>query len=96
MSLTTAGFPALENEDDVPPPSPLIYPELVDANLRSMLACVGDPTRLRPHIKTHKLLPIVARQVVELYQQIGASRGPSARSLEGPKFDYGSQSPGLL
>jgi D-threonine aldolase len=56
-------LPALENESDVPSPSLLIYPDRVDANLRSMIARVGGPARLRPHIKTHKLPQIVARQV---------------------------------
>lgn len=55
---------ALENEAEVPSPSLLIYPDRVEANLRSMIARVGgDPARLRPHIKTHKLPPIVERQV---------------------------------
>lgn len=63
MSRTNPEFPALENEAEVPSPSLLIYPDRVDANLRSMIARVGDPARLRPHIKTHKLPQIVARQV---------------------------------
>lgn len=54
----------LENEADVASPALLVYPERVEENLRRMLAHVGgDPSRLRPHIKTHKLAPIVARQV---------------------------------
>ena len=53
----------LTNEAEVPSPSLLIHPERVDENLRRMIAIVGDRTRLRPHIKTHKLAPIVARQV---------------------------------
>jgi D-threonine aldolase len=60
---SSAATMRLENESDVPSPSLLIYPDRVDANLRSMIARVGDPARLRPHIKTHKLPQIVARQV---------------------------------
>lgn len=51
------------NEGATASPALLIYPERVDANLRAMLARVGDPARLRPHIKTHKLPQIVTRQV---------------------------------
>ena len=40
-----------------------MYPERVDTNLQRMIARVGDAARLRPHIKTHKLPQIVARQV---------------------------------
>ena len=53
----------VDNESATTSPSLLIYPERVDANLRRMLALVGDPARLRPHIKTHKLPQLVARQV---------------------------------
>jgi len=53
----------LTNEADVPSPSLLIYPDRVEENLRRMIALVGEPGRLRPHIKTHKLPQIVARQV---------------------------------
>lgn len=60
---TLAPTARLENEAEVPSPSLLVYPDRVDANLRRMLARVDDPARLRPHIKTHKLAPIVARQV---------------------------------
>lgn len=53
----------IENETEVSSPALLIYPERVDANLRTMIALVGDPARLRPHVKTHKLPQLVARQV---------------------------------
>ena len=53
----------LEDEAQAPSPSLLIFPDRVDENLRRMIAIVGDPARLRPHIKTHKLPQIVARQV---------------------------------
>ena len=40
-----------------------MYPDRVDINLRRMIKRVGDASRLRPHIKTHKLPQIVALQV---------------------------------
>lgn len=52
----------LANEADVPSPALLVYPERVEENLRRMIARVGDLSRLRPHIKTHKLPQIVAMQ----------------------------------
>ena len=67
MSISTAprhaGLRRLENESDVPSPSLLVYPDKIDENLRRMIARVGGPARLRPHIKTHKLPQVVARQV---------------------------------
>ncbi len=52
----------LKNEAEVPSPALLIYPERVEENLQRMIARVGDRARLRPHIKTHKLPQLVARQ----------------------------------
>ncbi len=51
-------------EAALPSPALLVFPDRVEENLRRMVACVGgDPTWLRPHIKTTKLPQIVARQV---------------------------------
>lgn len=53
----------LANEADVPSPALVLHLERIDENVRRMLARVGDPARLRPHIKTHKLPQLVARQM---------------------------------
>jgi len=51
----------LDNEKDVPSPGLLIYRERVVENISRMLAIVaGDVSRLRPHVKTHKIPEIVA------------------------------------
>jgi D-serine deaminase-like pyridoxal phosphate-dependent protein len=49
--------------DSVASPALILYRERIEENLRQMLAIAGDPARLRPHVKTHKLGPLVARQV---------------------------------
>jgi D-serine deaminase-like pyridoxal phosphate-dependent protein len=59
----TPDWMQLADEADVPSPALLIFPDRVEENLRRMIAHVGDPARLRPHIKTHKLPQIVALQV---------------------------------
>ncbi len=57
----TAPWYALENENAVPSPSLLVYPDRIAANLDLMIEMVdGDPARLRPHIKTTKTPEIVA------------------------------------
>ena len=53
----------LSNEGDVPSPALLIFEERADANVRLMLEIAGGPARLRPHVKTHKLGPLTARQL---------------------------------
>ncbi|HVY68319.1 MAG TPA: D-TA family PLP-dependent enzyme [Verrucomicrobiae bacterium] len=52
----------VENVEEVPSPSLLIYLARVEANLDRMIAIAGDPARLRPHVKTHKLAELVALQ----------------------------------
>ena len=51
----------IANAAEVASPSLLVYPARIEENLRRMLAIVnGDASRLRPHVKTHKLAPIIA------------------------------------
>ncbi len=50
----------IENADDIPTPTLLLYPDRIDSNLDKMIAWTQDVTRLRPHVKTHKLPEIIA------------------------------------
>lgn len=50
--------------DRIITPALLIYPELVDLNIKATLRMLGnDPNRWRPHIKTAKLSAIVRRLI---------------------------------
>jgi D-serine deaminase-like pyridoxal phosphate-dependent protein len=53
----------LTNEAEVASPALLLFEERIEANLQRMIAMAGGSGRLRPHVKTHKLGPLVARQV---------------------------------
>ncbi|BDC50033.1 threonine aldolase [Bryobacterales bacterium F-183] len=47
-------------------PALLIYPDIVDSNIRTTLAIVGgNPDRWRPHVKTVKMAYIIRRMVEE-------------------------------
>lgn len=52
-------WPRIENEADLPSPALLLDRGRIAANLRRMVEIAGHPGRLRPHVKTHKLAPIV-------------------------------------
>jgi D-threonine aldolase len=54
---------SLSNEQDVPSPALLVYPDRVRENIRLMVGMVGDARRLRPHVKTHKLAEVVRMQI---------------------------------
>ncbi|MBE0545668.1 MAG: D-TA family PLP-dependent enzyme [Verrucomicrobia bacterium] len=53
----------VSNADDVDSPALLVYPERAEENIRRMIALVGDVSRLRPHMKTHKLPELIRLQL---------------------------------
>lgn len=53
----------LQNEAAIPSPALLIFLARAEANIRRALAIAGDPARLWPHVKTHKLAPLVRAQL---------------------------------
>ena len=55
--------PSIANEAAIPSPALLIDLERLDRNIHRMIDMAGGPQRLRPHVKTHKLGPIVQRQL---------------------------------
>lgn len=53
----------ISNEQEVASPALLIYEERVAGNIERMIEIVGSLDRLRPHVKTHKLQPLVEMQM---------------------------------
>lgn len=53
----------INDEAQIASPALLLYRERIEHNLQLMLSIAGDPAQLRPHVKTHKLLPLVQRQI---------------------------------
>jgi len=63
MGLSLSDY-ALEDTSGIVSPALLIYPDIVDDNIRTTLAIVEkDPERWRPHIKTAKLGAVVAQMI---------------------------------
>jgi D-serine deaminase-like pyridoxal phosphate-dependent protein len=54
----------ITNIDELDTPALVVYPARVRENIRNAIAMVGDPVRLRPHVKTHKS-PNVTRLLLE-------------------------------
>jgi D-serine deaminase-like pyridoxal phosphate-dependent protein len=55
---------AIEDAGKIGTPALLIYPDIVDRNIRITLGMVGDdPERWRPHIKTAKLGAVIRRML---------------------------------
>src|SRR5437763_12800334 len=51
------------DEATIPSPALVLFRERIEHNFRLMLEIAGGPARLRPHVKTHKLGPLVRRQI---------------------------------
>jgi len=51
------------NISEVPSPALLVYPDRIESNIRKMVEIAGDVTRLRPHVKTHKMPEIIKLQI---------------------------------
>lgn len=60
---TDADWMRLADESALATPALVLFPARIEENLRRMIALAGDPARLRPHVKTHKLPALVALQV---------------------------------
>lgn len=50
-------------------PCLLVYPDRIEKNILRMLEIVGDVSRLRPHIKTHKTAEIIQMQMEKGIEQ---------------------------
>ncbi|RFC45782.1 MAG: pyridoxal phosphate-dependent [Verrucomicrobia bacterium] len=53
----------LANEAEINSPALVVHSERVTENIRRMVEVAGGTGRLRPHVKTHKLAQLVARQI---------------------------------
>jgi D-serine deaminase-like pyridoxal phosphate-dependent protein len=55
----------LSNVAEIPSPALVFFPDVIRRNITAVLKMVdGDPTRLRPHVKTHKTTQIVQMQLL--------------------------------
>jgi D-serine deaminase-like pyridoxal phosphate-dependent protein len=59
----------IDNADELASPTILIFPDRIKDNICTMVEMVGgDPSRLRPHIKTYKM-----REVIRMQLEVGIS-----------------------
>lgn len=54
----------ISNVAEVASPSLVVYPDRIEENIRRMILIVGgDASRLRPHMKTHKMPEVIKMQI---------------------------------
>src|SRR5262245_1071852 len=54
---------AVQNAEQISSPALLLYPERIRENIERMIRIADGVSRLRPHIKTHKLSEVVQMQL---------------------------------
>ncbi len=62
-ATASAAWYEIRNPENVFSPSLLIYKDRVAANIEAMIDIVGDPERLVPHVKTHKMAEVIQMQL---------------------------------
>lgn len=67
----------VDRADEIDSPALLIYPERVKRNIETAKQMIGDVSRLRPHVKTHK-----NREVVKLQLEAGITKFKCATIAE--------------
>lgn len=67
----------IENTEQLDSPALLIYPDRVKENIRVLMSMIGDPLRLRPHVKTNK-----CKEATELMMQAGITKFKCATIAE--------------
>jgi len=67
----------IEDTSQIISPGMIIFKDLMEENLKQMIERVGDPDRLRPHCKTHKM-----REIIELELSLGIKKHKSATFAE--------------
>ncbi len=53
----------INDPKDIHTPALLVYPDLIEKNIKTMIAMAGGTHHLRPHIKTHKTAEIIELQL---------------------------------
>lgn len=67
----------ISNIATLPTPALVVYPERIRENIWRAIAIVGDPQRLRPHIKTHK-----CGQIIRMHLEAGVTKFKCATIAE--------------
>ena len=67
----------IHDTSEIITPALVVFREILDENIRKMIAIAGDPARLRPHCKTHK-----TREVVRLELESGITKHKTATVAE--------------
>ncbi len=72
-----ASLYSIADADRLFSPSLVVFPELIERNIRHMIERAGGPDRLRPHVKTHKM-----SEIVRMTERLGVRKHKCATIAE--------------
>ena len=81
----------IKNISELDTPALVVFPEIVKKNIQQLVNAIGDVSRLRPHIKTHK-----SEEVVKLLQTAGIQKFKCATISEAELLGMSSAEDVLL
>lgn len=73
--------PPVLSQASLPSPALLVFPDRIAANIDRMIAMAGGPERLMPHVKTHKMAPVVRMQTAKGISRFKCATLTEARML---------------
>jgi D-serine deaminase-like pyridoxal phosphate-dependent protein len=68
---------SIEDTSEIISPGLVVFRDILVENIAKMMAIAGDPVRLRPHCKTHKM-----RQIIEMQVALGVTKHKTATFAE--------------
>ena len=71
----------INNEDQIDTPALLIYPDRIRYNIDQMIKMGGGPSRLWPHVKTHKMTEVIQMQLDKGLRQMKCATIAEAEML---------------
>lgn len=77
MEKNTEDWFQINDIDLLDTPALAVYPERIKINIQAALDMVGDPARLRPHVKTHK-----SPEVIQMMLEMGITQFKCATIAE--------------
>lgn len=63
MENSTESWYGIKQTESIDTPALVVYPERVKTNIQTALDMVKDPSRLRPHVKTHKTIEVTQMMI---------------------------------
>ena len=86
----------INNVEDIPSPSLVVFPKRIEENIKLMIKIAGGTEKLRPHIKTHKIAEIIinGEDFITVFENYDNNTSTKCTLLKRELFSAASWCPG--